>query len=74
MAAARNLTRSNEAKTAAVASFQNGGPAGVLFMNSGIPRGFYQRDFVSSIMKMFNLYIVEDSTKEKHLKIIPFID
>lgn len=32
MAAARNLTRSNEAKTAAVASFQNGGPAGVLFM------------------------------------------
>ncbi len=25
-------------------------------------------------MKMFNLYIVEDSTKEKHLKIIPFID
>jgi len=33
MAAARNLTRSNEAKTAAVASFQNGGPAGVLFMN-----------------------------------------
>jgi HK97 family phage portal protein len=33
MAAARTLTRSNEAKTAAVASFQNGGPAGVLFMN-----------------------------------------
>jgi len=46
----------------------------LIFMNSGIPRGFYQRDFVSSIMKMFNLYIVEDSTKEKHLKIIPFID
>jgi HK97 family phage portal protein len=33
MAAAKNLTRSNEAKTASVASFQNGGPAGVLFMN-----------------------------------------
>ena len=33
LAAAKNLTRSNEAKTAAVASFQNGGPAGVLFMN-----------------------------------------
>jgi HK97 family phage portal protein len=32
-AAARTLTRSNEAKTAAVSSFQNGGPAGVLFMN-----------------------------------------
>ena len=33
MAAARTLTRSNEAKTASVSSFQNGGPAGVLFMN-----------------------------------------
>ena len=33
LAAARTLTRSNEAKTASVASFQNGGPAGVLFMN-----------------------------------------
>ena len=32
MAAARTLTRSNEAKTAAVSAFQNGGPAGVLFM------------------------------------------
>lgn len=32
-AAAKNLTRSNEAKTAQVAAFQNGGPAGVLFMN-----------------------------------------
>lgn len=32
-AAAKVLTRSNEAKTAAVSAFQNGGPAGVLFMN-----------------------------------------
>lgn len=32
-AASRTLTRSNEAKTAAVSAFQNGGPAGVLFMN-----------------------------------------
>jgi len=32
-AAAKTLTRSNEAKTAAVSAFQNGGPAGVLFMN-----------------------------------------
>lgn len=31
-AAAKNLTRSNEAKTAAVASFQNGGPAGVFYL------------------------------------------
>ena len=32
-AASKTLTRSNEAKTAAVSAFQNGGPAGVLFMN-----------------------------------------
>jgi len=33
MAAARTLTRSNEAKTAAVSAFENGGPAGVLFFD-----------------------------------------
>ena len=32
MAAARTLTRSNEAKTAAVSAFQNGGPAGIISM------------------------------------------
>ncbi|MBM3417687.1 MAG: hypothetical protein FJY17_02035, partial [Bacteroidetes bacterium] len=46
----------------------------LIFMNSGIPRGIYQRDFIASIIKMFNLYIVEDTTKGKHLKIVPFID
>jgi hypothetical protein len=39
-----------------------------------IPRGIFQKDFVASIVKMFNLYIVEDATKEKHLNIIPWID
>lgn len=46
----------------------------VVEVNQSIPKGIYQRDFLSSIVKMFNLYIVEDSTKEKHLKIVPFID
>ena len=45
-----------------------------IFINNTLPRGIYQRDFVASIVKMFNLYIVEDTTKDKHLKIIPFID
>jgi hypothetical protein len=45
-----------------------------IIINNSIPRGVFQRDFISSIMKMFNLYIVEDSQREKHLKIIPFID
>jgi len=39
-----------------------------------IPRGIFQKDFFSSIVKMFNLYVVEDATKEKHLNIIPWID
>jgi hypothetical protein len=46
----------------------------VVEVNQSIPKGIYQRDFLASIVKMFNLYIVEDSTKEKHLKIVPFID
>lgn len=46
----------------------------VIEINQSIPKGIYQRDFLASIVKMFNLYIVEDSTKEKHLKIVPFID
>ena len=45
-----------------------------IFINNTLPRGYYQRDFVASIVKMFNLYIIEENTKEKHLKIIPFID
>lgn len=45
-----------------------------IIINNSIPRGVFQRDFISSIVKMFNLYIIEDTTKEKHLKIIPYID
>ena len=45
-----------------------------IFLNNTLPRGYYQRDFISSIVKMFNLYIIEDSDKEKHLRIVPYID
>ena len=45
-----------------------------IIINNTLPKGIFQKDFVASIIKMFNLYIVEDSTKDKHLKIIPFID
>lgn len=40
-------------------------------MNQYIPKGIFQRDFVASIIKMFNLYVYEDINKEKHLKIEP---
>lgn len=45
-----------------------------IFINNTLPRGYYQRDFVASIVKMFNLYIIEDTDKEKHLRIVPYID
>ena len=46
----------------------------MLEVNQSVPKGIFQRDFISSIIKMFNLYIVEDTTRDKHLKIVPFID
>lgn len=36
-------------------------------MNQHIPKGIFQREFITSIVKMFNLYIFEDSVKSKHL-------
>lgn len=42
-------------------------------MNSNIPKGIFMRDFIASIIKMFNLYIVESKEKSKHLIIKPFI-
>jgi len=45
-----------------------------IFINNTLPRGYYQRDFIASIVKMFNLYIIEDSDREKHLRIVPYID
>lgn len=39
-----------------------------------IPSGIFQKDFFSSILKMFNLMVTEDKDKEKHLIIEPYID
>ncbi len=43
----------------------------LLNFNNLTPRNVQQRDFFTSIMKMFNLMMVEDKYKEKHLKIEP---
>jgi len=43
-------------------------------INDTVPRGVFQRDFFSSIVKMFNLYVIESSDKDKHVDIIPYID
>lgn len=45
-----------------------------VFVNNSIPKGVFQRDFFASIVKMFNLYVIEDTVKSKHLKITPYID
>lgn len=39
-----------------------------------IPKGILQKDFFSSIVKMFYLMITEDKLKDKHLRIEPFVD
>lgn len=40
-------------------------------MNEHIPKGIFQKDFITSIVKMFNLYITEDANRERHLIISP---
>lgn len=45
-----------------------------IIMNDTIPRGVYQKDFFTSILKMFYLMVDEDKYKEKHLVIKPWVD
>jgi len=44
-----------------------------IVINDTIPKGILQKDFFSSICKMFNLYVFEDYEFEKKLKVVPFI-
>ena len=43
-------------------------------INDTIPKNIMQKDFLSSIMKMFNLYLYEDNTLQKMIKIKPYVD
>jgi hypothetical protein len=45
-----------------------------MVINNTIPKGIFQKDFVTSIMKMFNLMIVEDKYKTNHLVIKPYVE
>ena len=45
-----------------------------IVINDVIPRGIFQKDFFTSILKMFNLLVTEDKFKEKHLVIEPYVD
>jgi hypothetical protein len=39
-----------------------------------IPKNILQKEFISSILKLFNCYLFEDANEDKLLKIEPFID
>lgn len=43
-------------------------------INSTLPKGIFQKDFFASIVKMFNMYVVEDRNKSNHLIIKPYIE
>lgn len=49
-------------------------PGGNLTVNDTIPRNVLQRDFLSSILKLFNIYAVEDKLKNKFLELTPYVD
>jgi len=42
--------------------------------NKALPQNVLQKDFLSSIFKLFNLYVFEDPQNDKLLKIEPFVD
>lgn len=43
-------------------------------INSTLPKGVFQKDFFASIVKMFNMYVVEDRNISNHLIIKPYIE
>jgi hypothetical protein len=47
---------------------------GTLNMPDLLPKGILQKDLFISICRMFNLYVYEDRTKDKHIMIEPFVD
>lgn len=60
--------------TSATAQIAPANYGDTLVMNATIPKGVLQREFISSIVKMYNLYIFEDYENEYNLKIMPFVD
>ena len=50
------------------------GYGATLSMPNLLPKGILQKDFFISICRMFNLYVYEDKSLDKHIMIEPFID
>ena len=47
---------------------------GSFIANDSLPQNILQKDFLSSVLKLSNLYVFEDADNDKLLKIEPFID
>lgn len=45
-----------------------------IIINDTIPKNILQKEFISSILKLFNCYLFEDQQEDKLLKIEPFVD
>jgi hypothetical protein len=43
-------------------------------INDTIPKGIFQKDLFTSVLKMFNLMVTEDKFTDNHLNIEPYID
>lgn len=43
-------------------------------MNECLPKNILQKDFISSVMKMFNLYLYDDRDRENYLIVKPYVD
>jgi hypothetical protein len=46
----------------------------LLEIKNVIPKGIFQKDFFTSLLKMFNLYVTEDKFKVNHLIITPYVN
>jgi len=42
--------------------------------NQTIPKNILQKDFLTSVLRLFNLYVYDDQYKSKHLKFKPYVD
>lgn len=56
------------------AVYININPGDTIDVSDTIPRNVLQKDFLASIIKLFNLYVYEDKLKQKHLNIEPYVD
>ena len=58
----------------AIPTYVDATVGGTLTMNDLIPKNILKKDFLSSVIKLFNLYVYEDRLIQKKLLIKPYVD